>query len=123
MLQYIYLKLGYDAGKITKEDAITMLGEGGGVYPELLTLEEIKEIEEELLERLATLEHKRWMMWSKDVAQTAVIPSQRLECWIKMWVPYNQLTEEQKGYSRAWARELIRAMNKHGTAFTDPTIL
>jgi len=39
--EYVYLKLGYDADKITKEDAIAMLNEGGGVYPDLLSLEEI----------------------------------------------------------------------------------
>ena len=41
MQQYVYLKLGYDADKITKESAIAMLNEGGADYPELLSLEEL----------------------------------------------------------------------------------
>lgn len=79
--------------------------------------------EKELLERFAILEHKRWVIWSKDIAQTATIPEERLEYWRKMWVPYNQLTAEQKEYSRGWAKQIIKAMDKHGTAFTDPTII
>lgn len=41
MPQYVYLKLGYDADKTTKEDAIAML-KYGDFYPRLLSLEEIK---------------------------------------------------------------------------------
>ena len=42
MPQYVYLKLGYDADKTTKEGAIAMLNEGGASYSELLSLEEVE---------------------------------------------------------------------------------
>ena len=81
------------------------------------------EEEQKCKERLAALEHKRWVLWSKHIAQTAIIPKEQLEYWIKMWIPYNQLTEEQKEYSRAWAEQIIKAMSKQGTALTNPTII
>lgn len=42
MPQYVYLKLGYEADKTTKESAIAMLNEGGADYPELLSLGEVE---------------------------------------------------------------------------------
>ena len=96
-----------------------------GIKKEEPIAKEVNKLDEkeELLEKFAVLEHKRWVISIKDIAATATIPKERLECWRKMWVPYNQLTEEQKEYSRSWAREIIRAMGKHGTALTDPTII
>ena len=58
MPQYVYLKLGYDADKTTKEDAIAMLSEYGGINPELLSLKEIGGIskDSDCLKLLNTIE-------------------------------------------------------------------
>lgn len=41
-IHHVYLKLGYDADKLTKKSAIAIINERCGVMPELLSLEEIR---------------------------------------------------------------------------------
>jgi len=59
------------------------------------------------IEKLAALEHEQWMAWSKDIVKTESIRYGRLERWQKLWIPYEQLTEEQKEQDRVWARKVI----------------
>lgn len=61
-----------------------------------------------LLERLAELEHDRWLEWTKTLAQDAnAINPQVKESWRKLWVPYNALPEDEKERFRGWARRVV----------------
>ena len=62
---------------------------------------------DELRERLAELEHEQWMAWSKHLAETEQLNPERLASWKPMWVPYAQLTEEQKEQDREWADKVL----------------
>jgi hypothetical protein len=65
-------------------------------------------IDKNLLEALAELEHEQWIFWSRNIAETETITEQRLERWKKLWVPYRQLTEEQKASDRLWAEKVLK---------------
>ena len=57
----------------------------------------------ELREALAELEHEQWITWSKSIAKSEHLDYDRLEGWMKLWIPYAELTEEQKDQDRIWA--------------------
>lgn len=58
-------------------------------------------------EKLAEIEHEQWVDWSKTIAHNENISSERLKRWMKLWVPYSELTEEQKDQDRVWADKVI----------------
>ncbi len=58
-------------------------------------------------EKLAELEHKQWVDWSKTIAHNENISSERLKRWMELWVPYSELSEEQKNQDRVWADKVI----------------
>ena len=64
--------------------------------------------DEELLERLAEVEHEQWMYWSRAVAGE-VGPECRAR-WSRWWMPYAELPEEEKEKDRVWARKALAAM-------------
>ena len=83
------------------------------------------ERKEELIERLAELEHKQWVEWSKNIAPELVElrdaaslllvndalsfkTSERLQRWNSFWVPYNGLNEKTKEQDRVWARRVLQ---------------
>jgi hypothetical protein len=68
----------------------------------------IENIDKNLLEALAELEHEQWIFWSRNIADTETITEQRLERWKKLWIPYQQLTEEQKAADRLWAGKVLK---------------
>lgn len=70
----------------------------------------------QLLEALAALEHDQWIEWSKSIAKSENLSPERLERWGKLWVPYDQLTEDQKEQDRVWARKTLAEIIK----FTNP---
>jgi hypothetical protein len=55
-----------------------------------------------IIEALAELEHEQWMYWSKAVAHE--VSTVRRERWQKLWIPYTELSEEDKEHDRKWAR-------------------
>ena len=59
------------------------------------------------VERVAEVEHEQWMAWSKTVAPE-VSPERRAR-WEKLWVPYKDLSEEDKEKDREWARKALDA--------------
>jgi len=64
--------------------------------------------EEELLERLAEVEHEQWMYWSKASAGEVSV-----ECrarWSRWWIPYAELPEEEKEKDRVFARKALAVM-------------
>jgi hypothetical protein len=58
---------------------------------------------------LAAIEHDQWIFWSKAVSNE-VSPERRAR-WEKLWIPYAELTEEQKEQDREWARKVFAITN------------
>jgi hypothetical protein len=65
---------------------------------------------QELLERLAELEHEQWVAWSRAVA--AEVSAERRRRWQECWVPYAELPEEVKELDREWARKVLAALGE-----------
>lgn len=64
--------------------------------------------DEELIEKLAALEHEQWVFWAKDILKTEDINKERADQWEKLFVPYDELTEEMKEEDRKWARKVLK---------------
>lgn len=62
---------------------------------------------DEVLERLAALEHKQWVDWAKNILETEEITKERAERWKDLFVAYDDLTEEMKEKDREWARKVL----------------
>jgi hypothetical protein len=62
---------------------------------------------QELLEKLAELEHEQWHEWSKSIYLNESLSALRITRWKRLWKPYNELTEEQKEQDRIWARKVL----------------
>jgi len=62
----------------------------------------------ELIERLSQVEHEQWMAWSKSVASD--VSPERLQTWKSLWIPYEELPDEQKELDRYWARRALAAL-------------
>ena len=62
------------------------------------------------IEMLASLEHDQWMEWSKAVS--GEVSDERMARWIKLWVPYDLLSEEEKESDRKYARKICELMEK-----------
>lgn len=60
-----------------------------------------------LREKFAELEHDQWIVWSKNIAETENITSERLVRWQVLWKPYHTLTEAQKDQDREWADKIL----------------
>ena len=68
--------------------------------------------QEEIREGIAELEHTQWIIWSKAVA-SEVSPERRAR-WEKLWIPYSELTEEQKNQDRVWADLVLELEHEEG---------
>jgi len=88
--------------------------------------------EAELIEKLAEIEHSQWTVWSKAIAEELerfggfdympILPDSisileavaaRLRRWKKLWVSYNDLSEEMKEHDRVWARKVIKLLKEN----------
>ena len=67
---------------------------------------------EELLEKLAELEHEQWVAWARAVA--GEVSAQRRGRWQAFFVPYAELTDEAKEEDRLWARKVIDLVQQCG---------
>jgi hypothetical protein len=56
-----------------------------------------------LIEQLAALEHEQWLAWSHELYQMGMWR----ENWVRCWVPYDQLPEDEKEKDRVWARMVL----------------
>ena len=65
---------------------------------------------DDLLERLAELEHEQWVAWSKAVA--AEVSEDRRRRWEACWVPYAELPDAVKEQDRVWARKVLAALGR-----------
>jgi hypothetical protein len=66
------------------------------------------EADEDLLERLARLEHEQWTAWSKAVAHE--VSAARRRAWELCWVSYDELSPDQKELDLVWARQALAMM-------------
>ena len=73
----------------------------------------MKKTGDDLLEKLAELEHEQWCHWSKSIAEREDLGKERLEHWKRLWIPYSELREDQKAQDRAWARKAIRIVGEY----------
>src|SRR5688572_2952224 len=57
-----------------------------------------------LVEQLAALEHSQWQHWSQKVVERygCLLPEFMVEKWQKLWVPYEELTDDVKEFDREW---------------------
>jgi glutathione S-transferase len=67
---------------------------------------------EELLERLAELEHEQWVAWARAVAGE-VAPERRARRE-PFYGPYAKLSEEAKEQDRVWARRVLEMLREAG---------
>lgn len=67
---------------------------------------------EELLEKLAELEHEQWIEWSKELACKEALSKGRLERWQKYWHKYTLLSEPSKEHDRKWARKVLAILEQ-----------
>lgn len=75
--------------------------------------EKLKEVEAELLEKLADLEHQQWWTWSQHVASQNNLRIETIERWKKLWMPYRNLSEEMKEHDRQLARKVLEIIKKY----------
>lgn len=69
----------------------------------------------EVIEKLSDLEHQQWMEWAKNISSKEKLSKERLDRWKKLYIPYRELSEEDKEQDRVWARKvynILRDLNK-----------
>lgn len=71
-------------------------------------------MKEELIEKLAEIEHEQWIVWSQHIADKDNISKERLERWKTYWIAYSELDEETKELDRYWARKIIKVLEEQG---------
>ena len=63
------------------------------------------------LERLAALEHEQWAHWTRYMLNNITI--ENVNRWrTQIETPYSELTEEEKGSDRKWARKVLEALSQ-----------
>jgi hypothetical protein len=62
----------------------------------------------EIIEALAEQEHLQWVEWSKALAETETLSTERLKRWKALWKPYDKLTEAEKEQDRKYARKILK---------------
>ena len=72
----------------------------------------LSEQEDDVVEKLAALEHDQWMDWAKNILETEEITAERAERWKDLFIPYNELSEEMKELDREWARKVLKIVGK-----------
>lgn len=68
---------------------------------------------EKLIEKLAEIEHQQWVEWSQQLARTEKVSVNRIARWKTLWIPYAELSEENKALDRVWAMKVLRLIQPH----------
>lgn len=68
--------------------------------------------DKDLLEKLAELEHIKWMAWARHLLSEEVITTLRVQRWAKLFVPYKDLSENEKEKDRILARRVLHILKK-----------
>jgi hypothetical protein len=67
----------------------------------------------DLLERLAALEHEQWVHWARDILETEPQLSEtRRRRWRSLLCPFEELSEEAKELDRKWARQVLEIVSQ-----------
>ncbi len=67
---------------------------------------------EEAIELLAAIEHEQWIEWAKSIAKSEKLSPERVKRWEKLYIPYDELTDESKEQDRVYARKVLNVLNK-----------
>ena len=70
--------------------------------------------EDKLIEKLAELEHTKWMEWARHILSEETITTQRVQRWVRNFVPYDELSEGEKEKDRVLARRVLRSLKEEG---------
>jgi len=63
---------------------------------------------QELIEKIADLEHQQWIHWAGSVLNSDVkLPYVRRKNWENRMVPYEELPEHVKELDRVWAAKVV----------------
>ncbi len=65
---------------------------------------------DKLVEKIAEIEHKQWEEWAAQLIGAEDLSRERCLRWVKLFVPYSKLAEEQKEQDRYQARKVIIAL-------------
>jgi hypothetical protein len=72
--------------------------------------------DQDLIERLAELEHQQWMHWAQSlVAEESGLAAERVARWRCSFVAYADLPEHLKDLDRTWARRALALMKQEST--------
>jgi len=72
----------------------------------------------ELLEKLAALEHEQWAHWTKYMLNRLGYHANNSNPNIRRWfnqiqTPYDELSEKEKESDREWARKVLKIMEEN----------
>lgn len=70
------------------------------------------DVNQEILERLAELEHIKWMEWARHILSEESISTTRVQRWARNFVPYAELSETEKEKDRVLARRVLRIIDE-----------
>ena len=60
-------------------------------------------------DKFAALVHEQWMLWASSTIE--FVPEEMKAGWEAMMVPYDQLSEDAKGWSRTFADRVIQIID------------
>lgn len=66
--------------------------------------------EDKIIEKLAELEHIKWMEWARHLLSEEEISTMRVQRWARNFVPYAELSETEKEKDRVLARRVMRIL-------------
>lgn len=66
----------------------------------------------DLLEKLAELEHEKWQDWARHILSEEAVSTQRVQRWARLFVPYEQLPEKEKEKDRVLARKVLKIIEE-----------
>lgn len=70
-----------------------------------------KEEKDKLLEDLSSTEHLQWEGWARS--KIDYVPTETAERWKKLFVPYDDLPEEEKAKDRPFARKTMKVLEDY----------
>lgn len=76
-------------------------------------MDKVVESEDEMIEKLAEIEHNQWMTWAKSIMEKEKLSDDRVKRWNdECMMPYSDLSEEMKEFDREWARKVMDCINR-----------
>jgi hypothetical protein len=60
-----------------------------------------------LREAIAGVCHEQWIEITRALVDRGIVPADLAMCWRKAWIPYMNLTTEQKRVAHYWSNRII----------------